>query len=94
MKRVFDVNKEQTERLKEIIRLAKELGWTIEWATQCPLLKASYPLMQLSEVEKCMVALVDDVELERMRTWVKEITIVHDGSIKLPNGTTVNKGNL
>jgi hypothetical protein len=29
--------------------------------------------MQLSEVEKCMIALVDDSKLERMRQWTKDI---------------------
>jgi hypothetical protein len=87
------LNQEQTERLKEIIKLADELGWIASWATQCPHLKLSYPLMQLSEVEKCMIAFVDDFELQRMRKWVKEIEVVHDGSQTLMNGTTVNKAN-
>ena len=63
------MNKEQTGRLIEIINLAKKLGW-IETGHYYP--KQSYPLMQLSEVEKCMTALVDDFELQRMRDWVKE----------------------
>ena len=93
------MNKEQTERLKEIIKLAKDLSWTVEWATKCPLLNASYPYMQLSEVEKCMIALVDDEELNRMRGWVAQLTPihegteVHDGSQTLLDGTTVNKAN-
>jgi hypothetical protein len=28
--------------------------------------------MQLSEVEKCMSAMVDDFELYRMRKWVED----------------------
>jgi hypothetical protein len=28
--------------------------------------------MQLSEVEKCMLAMTDDFELDRMRKWVEE----------------------
>ena len=35
--------------------------------------KTSYPLMQLSEVEKCMLAMIDDFELGRMRQWFAEV---------------------
>lgn len=52
------------ERMKEIIRVAHALKW-IEPA------QTDYPLMQLSEVEKCMLAMVDDSELERMRDWIR-----------------------
>ncbi len=51
------------DRLKEIIQLAYKLKWVY------PPDKTSYPLMQLSEVEKCMVAMFDDFELNRMREW-------------------------
>ncbi len=51
------------DRLKEIIQLAYKLKWIY------PPDKTSYPLMQLSEVEKCMVAMFDDFELNRMREW-------------------------
>lgn len=53
------------ERIKVILLLAKRLGW-IEPS------KNSYPKMQLSEVEKCMFALIDDFELRRMQKWVEE----------------------
>jgi hypothetical protein len=53
------------ERLKEIIRMSHKLKWTFIGAT-------SYPLMQLSEVEKCMLAMVDDSELNIMRKWELE----------------------
>lgn len=53
------------ERLKEIIKIAYKLGWIAP-----P--QGGYPLMQLSEVEKCMFAMVSDFELERMRKWYKE----------------------
>ncbi len=55
------------ERLKEIILIAKALGW-IEPNQK----KNSYPKMLLSEVEKCMLAMVDDFELARMRKWKEE----------------------
>ena len=54
------------ERLKEIIQIAHKIGWTQENPS-------GYPLMQLSEVEKCMIAMYDDFELGRMRKWKKEV---------------------
>jgi len=58
--------KERKERLEEIIKIAKKLGWLKDNPT-------GYPLMQLSEVEKCMLAMVNDFELERMRTWYEGV---------------------
>lgn len=58
------------QRLMEIVNLALKLGWVIE--PKYAAIPVSYPLMQLSEVEKCMLAMVDDFELERMRKWVGE----------------------
>ena len=60
------MDEQQKNRLREIVKLAIELGWVY------PPNKTSYPLMQLSEVEKCMLAMASDFELERMRKWVKE----------------------
>lgn len=57
---------EGIDRLKEIIQIAHKLKWVY------PPDKTSYPLMQLSEVEKCMVAMFDDFELGRMRKWIEE----------------------
>ena len=54
------------DRLKEIIRMAHELCWIR------PPNNASYPSMQLSEVEKCMIAMFDDSELRRMRGWTTQ----------------------
>ena len=54
------------ERLKEIIGLAHKLKWIMPKPEGF-----SYPPMQLSEVEKCMLAMIDDVELNQMRRWVK-----------------------
>jgi len=56
------LTEEQTSRLTEIIRIAVKLKWTEKNPT-------GYPKMQLSEVEKCMSALIDDNELWRMREW-------------------------
>lgn len=53
------------ERLKEIMKMAYKLNWT----TPNP---SGHPLMQLSEVEKCMLALYDDYQLERMRRWYND----------------------
>ena len=58
--------KEYLERLKEIVRASVKLGWTEPNSS-------GYPKMQLSEVEKCMVAMVDDFELSRIRKWVLEL---------------------
>lgn len=55
---------ESIERLKEILRIAYELKWIT------PTQKGkSYPEMQLSEVEKCMLAMVDDFEFKRLKKW-------------------------
>jgi hypothetical protein len=58
---------EKIERLKEIIKIANKLGWIMKLEKGM-----SYPPMQLSEVEKCMLAMVDDFELKRMREWEKD----------------------
>lgn len=53
-------------RLQEIMRFALQLGWIK------PKYNSDYPLMQLSEVEKCMIAMTDDVYYEQMKTWAIE----------------------
>ena len=60
------------ERLKEIIHIAATLEW-IYPIDQPNVRQFSYPLMQLSEVEKCMIAMYDDKELERMRKSAREV---------------------
>ena len=62
------MNKKDVERLKEIILCANELNWLKE-PQRGP---DSYPTKQLSEVEKCMLAMTDDIELERLKRWVSE----------------------
>lgn len=58
------------KRLIEIIRISKRLGWTHPVTiSNVPI---SYPFMQLSEVEKCMLAMVDDFEFTRMKNWYQE----------------------
>jgi hypothetical protein len=52
-------------RLKRIIEIAYKLGWVSPNSN-------GYPLMQLSEVEKCMIAMVSDEELYRMVRWFEE----------------------
>ena len=59
------MNPKDKERLKEILALAVKLKWIY------PPNNTSYPLMQLSEVEKCMLAMTDDSELDIMRKWVE-----------------------
>lgn len=63
------MDEKQTERLKEIMGLAVDLGW-VDKTRYTP--TQSYPFMQASEVEKCMCAMVDDFELSRMHKWVEE----------------------
>jgi len=53
------------QRLKEIIEMAYKLGWIKQE-------KKGYPTMQLSEIEKCMTALYDDFEMNRMKEWCKQ----------------------
>ena len=64
-------------RLKEIIRLAHKLGWILPIPRPNPN-NYSYPLMQLSEVEKCMIALYDNEYLNRMRMWAGEEQIIEN----------------
>ena len=56
---------EDEERLREIIKIAEKLGWIKPQ-------NVGYPTMQLSEVEKCMTAMYDDFELNRMRKWYED----------------------
>lgn len=65
------------ERLKEIMQIAATLNWLIglDWKNPENIAKratASYPLMQGSEVEKCMIMMVNDEELERYRQAAKD----------------------
>lgn len=53
------------DRLKEIMDIANKLNWIFESNT-------SYPTMELSEVEKCMLAMINDQELERLRGWAHD----------------------
>jgi hypothetical protein len=53
-------------RVREIIKMADKLKWTYP-IDQTNKRNFSYQLMQLSEVEKCMLAMVDDWELNRLR---------------------------
>lgn len=69
------MNEEQEERLKEIINMANSLGWIakrtkLEYKNNKS--DSSYPPMQLSEVEKCMIAMIDDEYLNTMREWTEE----------------------
>ncbi len=66
-----------TSRLAEIIALAGKLKWIIPMTDpRYPTpetVRPDYPTMQLTEVEKCMLAMADDKELERMRDWAKGV---------------------
>lgn len=62
------MKEEHKNRLVEIIEIAHKLNWVLP-RTQ----GQSYPTMQLSEVEKCMLAMVDDFEFKRMKEWKKDV---------------------
>jgi len=55
----------ELNRLKEIIKIAYKIGWIAPNDN-------GYPLMQMSEVEKCMVAMYDDIERCRLRSWYED----------------------
>lgn len=56
---------ENEKKVMHIMQLAVELNWL----SANP--KGSYPLMEASETEKCMLAMVDDIELKQMERWVE-----------------------
>jgi len=54
-------------KIKDIIGKADKLGWI------SPIRKGkSYPEMQLSEVEKCMFALLDNDYMKQIDRWIEE----------------------
>lgn len=55
-------------RVVEVIKLAEELGW-FSPIPQPNKEHYSYPIMQLSEVEKCMIAMVDQAQFNQMKAW-------------------------
>lgn len=65
------------ERLKEIIQLADKLGWIFPpMAIENSMNKkfhSSYPLMILSEVEKCMLAMTDEEEFNKLKEWANSL---------------------
>lgn len=54
------------ERLKEIITMANKLCWISR------IKDFDYPIMQLSEVEKCMMAMVDDLGFNQIKVWYED----------------------
>ncbi len=64
------MNEEQTKRLIEVIDMAYKLKWILS-----PVKGQSYLTMQLPEVEKCMVVMVDDFEFKRMKEWKKDAQV-------------------
>uniref|UniRef100_A0A6M3M967 Uncharacterized protein n=1 Tax=viral metagenome TaxID=1070528 RepID=A0A6M3M967_9ZZZZ len=59
------MKEEDKQRIQEILKIAHKLQWVK------PPKDRDYPTMQLSEVEKCMLAMVDDTKLEELKTWGK-----------------------
>lgn len=60
------MNKDSKKRLQHILRMAMKLNWFFPEPVK------TYPCMQGSEVEKCMIAMVDDFEYNQMKEWCKE----------------------
>lgn len=60
----------QEEAIEEVMHMAQELGWINPPNHKPPY--DSYPTMQISEVEKCMLALLDPEQLKRMKAWYVE----------------------
>jgi len=65
----METSEKSIERLREIIKCANDLGWINKPRSGSG---ENYPTMQLSEIEKCMLAMIEDFELERLKRWVKE----------------------
>jgi len=57
--------KEIGDRIKDIVKKAFELGWV----EHNPF---GYPKMQLSEVEKCIYAILDEDYMHQIDKWVEE----------------------
>jgi hypothetical protein len=55
------------EIIQEIITKANKLDWI-----QSRRVGESYPSMQLSEVEKCIAAVLDPKEMVRIDKWIAE----------------------
>jgi hypothetical protein len=63
------MNEQIEARLCEIMSIARKLSWLYKNPT-------GYPMMQGSEVEKCILMALDDRELERFREAAKDADIV------------------
>lgn len=63
-------------RLKEIIKKAFKLGWIFTHSNENKVFLGS--AMLITDVEKCMLAMTDDFELNRMRQWVMAKSTLSD----------------
>lgn len=70
------ISDNQRKKIIEVIHLAEEL----KWLEKNP---KGYPLMQLSEIEKCMIAMIDSHQLNQMRGWVDPKLVNLDDKINL-----------
>jgi hypothetical protein len=64
-----NMNEQQEARLHEIMAIARKLSWFYQN-------QKGYPLMQGSEVEKCILMAMDDFELERFRVAADDEEVV------------------
>lgn len=67
------MNEQQEARLHEIMFIARELKWFTPNSS-------GYPLMQGSEVEKCILMAIDDSTLSKFRDAFIEATITTKGN--------------
>jgi hypothetical protein len=51
-------------KVKDVIQKAKKLDWIIVFQGQ--------PYMHIADVEKTIIALLDEKQMERMNKWVEE----------------------
>ena len=66
------------EKIQDIIRKAGKLGWF----ESNP---AGYPKMQASEVEKCLLAVLDEKYMKQVNQWIAEKELVLERLKQVPD---------
>lgn len=77
-----NMNEQQEARLHEIMRIARKLSWF----NKNP---KGYPLMEGSEVEKCILMAMDNNELQRFRIAANDDKVVAMNARANPNAEYV-----
>ena len=60
--------KEIDDKIVDVIKKVSKLGWIRR--------KSGEPLMHLADVEKTIIALFDESEMERIDEWIKDMKTV------------------